>query len=838
MSTNAFYLGRSLHPQTLQSTGEPLYYNHADLTTHAVVVGMTGSGKTGLCITLLEEAALQGIPALMLDPKGDITNILLHFPDLLPEDFLPWLNPDEARRKGLSMEQAAQAVAAQWRVGLTDWDIPTQRLHALKNAAHFAVYTPGSTAGLPLSILASFAAPSLDWNANRELLRERISATVTGLLGLIGLNDLDPVRSREHILMANIFEAAWSQGKGLDLSELILQTQTPPFSRLGVFDINTFFPEKDRFALAMQLNNILAAPSFQSWLEGMPLDVGALLFGEDNRPRHSVFYLAHLNDSERMFFTTLLLSSLETWMRTQPGSTALRLLLYFDEIFGYLPPGRNPSSKPPLLRLLKQARAFGVGLLLATQNPVDVDYKALSNAGTWFVGRLQTEQDKQRLLDGLQGASPQLARSQVDALLSALGKRTFLLHNVHEQHPQVFTTRWAMNYLAGPLTRAQLPMLNALVGAALPVSRAQPSEEQSPQAPASAPRATAPLAESAQPGGAVNPSESAFSRTKPPLPAQVTEYFLPHQVTLSQAAKNAGEPLPVGAEAVGLLYRPALLVQGQVVFVQRKYNLQTQLTRAALVFDLTTRPLVRWEKHVVPPVDLTSLDAAPVTGARFAPPQGTFNDARSLTMLKNDFIEWLYRSQQVTVRLNSPLKVFAGPEISSAEFRRMCSEAARAAQQAELAKVNADFTRRAAALRDKLTREQRELARDEAELSQRKMEEAGTHLENVLSLFSRRRSLTTSLTKRRLTEQAKAEVDESLAAIAELEQQLQALADEQTKAVEAVKQRWQAVAAQVEEIALRPYKKDVSVTLFGVAWTPFHLLRTTEGWIELPAFAM
>lgn len=836
MPEDAFYLGRSLHPQTLQPTGESLYYDPADLTTHAVVVGMTGSGKTGLCITLLEEAALQGIPALMLDPKGDITNTLLHFPDLLPEDFAPWLNPDEARRKGVSMEQAAQQVAAQWRAGLADWEITAERLRALKNSAHFAVYTPGSSAGLPVSILASFAAPALEWNANRELLRERISATVTGLLGLIGLNDLDPVRSREHILLANIFEAAWSQGKGLDLGELILQTQTPPFTRLGVFDINTFFPEKDRFALAMQLNNILAAPSFQSWLEGMPLDVGALLFGEDSRPRHSVFYLAHLNDSERMFFTTLLLSSLETWMRTQAGSTTLRALLYFDEIFGYLPPGRNPSSKPPLLRLLKQARAFGVGLLLATQNPVDVDYKALSNAGTWFVGRLQTEQDKQRLLDGLQGASPQLARSEVDALLSALGKRTFLLHNVHEQHPQVFTTRWAMNYLAGPLTRAQLPMLNALAGAALPVSRALPVDGQSPQAPASSPQVAAPLMETAQPVGVVNLTESAFSQTKPPLPAQVTEYFLPHRVTLSQAVKNSGETLPVGAEVVGVLYRPALLAQGQVLFVQRKYNLQAELTRAALVFDLTARPLVRWDEHAAAVVDAASLDAVPVGGACFALPEGALNDARALTMLKNDFIEWLYRSQQVTVRANAPLKVFAGPEVSSAEFRRMCSEAARAGQEAELGKVNADFARRAAALRDKLTREQRELVRDEAELSQRKMEEAGTHLENVLSLFSRRRSLTTSLTKRRLTEQAKAEVDESLAAIAEFEQQLEALAQQQETALTTIKQRWQDVAAQVEEIALRPYKKDVSVMLFGVAWVPFHLLRVAENWIELPAF--
>ncbi|MBI3737478.1 MAG: ATP-binding protein, partial [Chloroflexi bacterium] len=402
MADKNFYIGRLFDTKKNQVTATPVEYDPADLTTHAVVTGMTGSGKTGLCIDLLEEAALQNIPAIIIDPKGDLTNLLLHFPDLAPQDFQPWIDPELARRAGETVEQAANAASSAWRKGLQEWGIGHEKMLALKNAAQFAIYTPGSESGIPVSVLSSLAAPDLDWNSNaapdldwesnREILREKISSTVTALLGLIGMEDIDPIQSREHILLSNLFETAWSQGKDIELTELILQTQTPPFDKLGAFPVDTFFPPKDRMALAMQLNNILAAPAFEVWREGQDLNIPALLFAKDGRPRHSIFYLAHLSDAERMFFVTLLFSAVETWMRTQSGSGSLRAILYMDEIFGYLPPQSNPPSKTPLLRMLKQARAFGLGLLLATQNPVDVDYKALSNAGTWIIGKLQTEQ--------------------------------------------------------------------------------------------------------------------------------------------------------------------------------------------------------------------------------------------------------------------------------------------------------------------------------------------------------------------------------------------------------------------------------------------------------------
>ena len=458
----AFYLGKEYDLEKGEILDRPVMYDARDLTTHAVCVGMTGSGKTGLCIDLLEEAALDSVPAIIIDPKGDVTNLLLTFPELQPSDFLPWVNVDDARRQGKSVEEYAESIASVWRNGLADWGEGPERIQRLKDSAEFLIYTPGSDAGLPVSILHSFAAPSLDWNEHEETLREQVQGTVSALLGLVGIQ-VDPVRSREHILLSHIFEHAWREGEDLDIARLIGLVQNPPMRKLGVFDLDTFFPQKDRFELAMALNNLIAAPGFERWLEGEPLDIGGILHGPSGKPRMSIFYIAHLSDSERMFFVTLLLQQIVTWMRSQPGTTSLRALVYFDEVFGYFPPVAEPPSKRPMMTLLKQARAFGLGMMLTTQNPVDVDYKGLTNTGTWFIGKLQTERDKMRVLEGLESAVSEagtlLDRSYLDKLISSLGSRVFLLHNVHEDKPVVFYTRWAMSYLRGPLTRRQVQEL-------------------------------------------------------------------------------------------------------------------------------------------------------------------------------------------------------------------------------------------------------------------------------------------------------------------------------------------------------------------------------------------
>ena len=458
----AFYLGRPVDLDRQEAAEEPLLYDSKDLLTHAVCVGMTGSGKTGLCIGLIEEAAIDGVPALVIDPKGDLGNLLLTFPDLRPQDFEPWVNADDARRAELSTAEYAAAQADLWRRGLASWGQDGERIRRLRQAAEFAIYTPGSEAGIPISVLASFAAPPPEVRQDADLMRERVATTVSGLLGLMGL-DVDPVQSREHILLSTLLHKRWSQGQDADLASLIRGIQDPPVDKIGVLDVDTFFPAKDRMRLALKLNNLLASPGFQSWLKGVPLDIGQLLYTESGRPRVAILSIAHLSESERMFFVALLLNELVSWMRSRPGTTSLRALLYMDEIFGFMPPVAEPPSKRPLLTLLKQARAYGVGVVLATQNPADLDYKGLSNTGTWFIGRLQTERDKLRILEGLEGVETGQGfdKQELDRIISGLGKRVFLLHNVHESQPELFQTRWVMSYLRGPLTRLQIGQLMA-----------------------------------------------------------------------------------------------------------------------------------------------------------------------------------------------------------------------------------------------------------------------------------------------------------------------------------------------------------------------------------------
>ncbi|MEK6207184.1 MAG: DUF87 domain-containing protein [Chloroflexota bacterium] len=458
-----FYLGREYDLEKKSSTGKNLVlYDSKDLVTHAVVVGMTGSGKTGLCVDIIEEAAIDGVPAVVIDPKGDLTNLLLTFPDLRPEDFRPWINEEDAARNGLAPDEYAKQQADLWRTGLESWGEDGERIRRLKAAADFAIYTPGSTAGIPVSIVRSFAAPPAALREDAELFRERVATTATSLLALVGIA-ADPVKSREHILLSTLFTAAWTAGQDLDLETVVGQVQKPPMGKIGALELDRFYSAKDREDLALRINGLIAAPGFAGWLQGEPLDIGAFYRSPAGKPRVSIFSIAHLSDAERMFFVALLLNEIYGWIRTQSGTTSLRAILYMDEIFGFFPPVAEPPSKRPMLNLLKQARAFGLGVVLATQNPVDLDYKGLANTGTWFLGRLQTDRDKQRVLEGLEGAaaaqSASFDRRSMGELLAGLTNRVFLMNNVHEDAPAVLESRWAMSYLRGPLTRDQIRIL-------------------------------------------------------------------------------------------------------------------------------------------------------------------------------------------------------------------------------------------------------------------------------------------------------------------------------------------------------------------------------------------
>lgn len=546
----AFYLGRTYDLAERRPTSDLLLYDSRDLVTHAVIVGMTGSGKTGLGIGLLEEAALDGVPAIAIDPKGDLGNLLLTFPALAPSDFRPWIDEAEAARRGLSPEALAEAEADAWRRGLAEWGQDGARIARLRSAVDLAIYTPGSHAGIGLSILRSFAAPPPEVREDAELLAERIATTVSGLLTLLG-EAVDPVRSREHILLSSLLRAAWQAGQDLDLAALVARVQSPPLSRIGVMEVEAFYPAADRFALAMRLNGLLAAPGFAPWLEGEALDVGRLLYTPDGKPRIAVVSIAHLGDAERMFFVSILLNEILGWARRQSGTTSLRAVLYMDEIAGYVPPVANPPSKPVLLTLLKQARAYGVGTVLATQNPVDLDYRGLGNAGTWFLGRLQTEQDKARLLDGLEGALAgrgAFGREDVDRILSSLGKRVFLMHDVHETRPEVFETRWTLSYLRGPLTRDQIRRLMATRHAGAPpasAASAGASHSAAPGPPAVAPGQSVPLfGQPATVRAATSPSRGPAAST-----AAEAATVVPEAVTGMAFASTGAAPGAGGHEA-------------------------------------------------------------------------------------------------------------------------------------------------------------------------------------------------------------------------------------------------------------------------------------------------
>ena len=817
-ANNDFFLGKAYDLDSGSMQEERIYYDPDDLTTHAVITGMTGSGKTGLGVIMLEEAALQGIPAIVVDPKGDLTNLVLHFPDLLPEDFQPWVDKDAARRDGISEEEAAQKAAALWKNGLASYGIDKSHIEALRDSAEFAVYTPGSDSGLPVSILASFSAPDIPWEGNREILRERISSTVTAVLGLVGIRNIDPVQAKEHILLSNIFEEAWKIGRDLDLETLITHVQSPPFDKMGVFTLDQFYPEKDRFSLAMLLNNFLAAPSFHIWLEGQPLDIGQMLSSKSGKPRHSIFYLAHLNDQERMFFVTLLYTAIESWMRTQKGSSGLRAMVYFDEIHGYLPPTMNPPSKNIILRMLKQARAFGVGLVLATQNPVDVDYKALSNAGTWLIGRLQTEQDKARLLDGLEGAAPGVDRRSYDRMISLLGKRVFLLHNVHDSGAKIFHTRWAMNYLTGPMTRAQIPALNALARAMERMTERTVPQEAAPKA--------------------AETSSTLGRDVVPVLPGSVPVFYYPVNRGISDALQEAAGQLPGEAPRPRYLYRPELVGQARVVYLARKYNISEEATFTVRIDEMRRRGLVRWENYVVDPVDLDLLEDQPLPESAFDTLDNlSIVDARLLTELEGDFSDWIYRTQTLRLRMNEALGVVADPGITDEEFRRMCEQAAEEKIQAEIDALQRKQKGQLDTLETRLSREENRLESYKDQLGHRRVEELGKGVENVLGMFtSSRRTVSTSLTKRRMTSQAKANVDKSQLEIKNIQRDIEQLKAEQADDLARVNQKWADALDQVVEEPVSAFKKDIYIERFGLVWLPFYAFEKGDDWVTVPAF--
>jgi hypothetical protein len=795
-----FYLGRPYDLATKQSKPGWLLYDSKDLVTHAVCVGMTGSGKTGLCIGLLEEAAIDGIPALIIDPKGDLANLMLTFPHLRGEDFAPWINEDDARKKGLSPADYATQQAELWKKGLGDWGQSGERIQKLRDAADVVVYTPGSNAGIPVSILKSFAAPSQEILDDAEMLRERISTTVTSLLGLVGV-EADPIKSREHILLSTILDHTWKAGQDLDLATLIQQIQTPPVAKIGVLDLDSFYPSKERFALAMQLNNLLAAPGFSAWLEGEALDVGQMLHSPGGKPRLAIFSIAHLNDAERMFFVTLLLSQTLGWVRAQSGTTSLRAILYMDEIFGYFPPVANPPSKQPLLTLLKQARAFGLGVVLATQNPVDLDYKGLANTGTWFIGRLQTERDKARVLEGLEGAAAssgkKFDKQGMEQTLAGLGNRVFLLNNVHEDAPEVFQTRWTLSYLRGPLTRSQIKMLmdpvkREMLGVRVKGKGAQPdSSDALSHVSRLTPRASRPM-----------------------LPPDVPQQFIPIRGTQPSGSTLVYQPMLLGASQVRVSDSKA------GVDVTQDVTLLVPISDGAVALD--------WDRAVEAGLALADLESSPADGAQFGAVPSAASKAKSYETWNKDFSGWLFRTQKVDLFKSPSTKEVSKPGESERNFRVRLQQSGREARDKQSDSLRQKYAPKIAALQDRIRRAGQMVERQQAESRSSQIQAAISVGASILSAFLGRKTISATNIGRATTAirgagraiKESKDVGQAEENVAALQQQLADLEAQFKTETDALAAAADPLNEKLETVSLKPTKANITVKLVALAWTP------------------
>jgi hypothetical protein len=782
----AFYLGRTVDPATGKRTDTPVLYDAKDLTTHGVIIGMTGSGKTGLAIGLLEEAAMDRVPVIAIDPKGDLANLLLTFPELRGEDFRPWINEDAARQQGESPEAFADGQAEAWRHGLAEWGQSGERIRQLRQQAEFAVYTPGSAAGRRVSVLKSFGAPAAAVMADPDALRERLQTTVSSLLALLGI-EADPLRSREHLLLSAILADAWTHGRDLDLGQLVLAIQKPPFARVGVMELEAFYPAKERFELALQLNGLLASPGFAAWMEGEPLDIPAILQAPSGRPRVAIFSIAHLGERERMFFVATLLNEILAWTRAQTGTQSLRALVYMDEIFGFFPPTANPPSKPPMLTLLKQARAFGVGLVLATQNPVDLDYKGLGNTGTWFIGRLQTERDKARILDALQGAmagSTPMPREELDRLLSGLGKRVFLMHNVHDPAPTLFTTRWTMSYLAGPMSLAQLKRFGGET----------PRGEDAGTAARSA----------AMP--AANGGVSATAR--PVLPPGIRESFV--------------APFR-GADAVR--YRPALLVAADVQYRSPKAGVDESRGLSVLA-PFTEGPVpVDWNGATETGLSLEHLESEPVTGAAFLPLPAEASAAKSYDRWSKEAQRWIQSAAPLTLWECKARRAHSRPGESEAEFRLRLADLRRAARDEAVAKLEARYAPKLQTLAERERRARQAVERKQSEAQQDTLGAAlavGTSL--LGAFFGGRRGSAASKAGTAIRSAGRAM--QGRQEIAQAAETVEAVRAEQARLAEEMKAAIADVTAAfdaedvLDELQIRPTLTGISIRLVTLLWLP------------------
>ncbi len=811
------FLGGSVDPSSHERTSTGADGNLTvatdTLTTHGVIVGMTGSGKTGLGVVLIEEALRAGLPVLAIDPKGDLTNLCLTFPDLAPADFRPWIDEAQAKNAGETPDDFAASQATMWSGGLAGWGLAGSDIGALRERTDFTIYTPGSDAGTALNIIGSLQVPA-DMS-DGEAVADEIEGYVTGLLALVDIA-ADPLSSREHILLSNLIHHSWAEGRELDLMTLVGMIPSPPIRKLGVFELDQFFPPDDRMKLAMKLNGLLASPSFASWSLGPPLDIASMLFDADGKGRCAIVTTAHLSDEERQFVTSLILAKLVTWMRRQSGTTDLRAMLYMDEVAGYLPPSAMPPTKKPLMTLMKQARAFGVGVVLSTQNPVDLDYKAMSNAGTWMIGRLQTDRDKARLLEGMSSAAGSVDVAAIDATISGLGKREFVLRRAGKDQPEVFTTRWAMSYLRGPMTRDQIALVTPEPTIVEATTAPTPAETTVP-APTAPVTMAAPAAETAL----AKTLASDESVVAPEVADGIAVRFV------DVAAPWLGD---VGGDSRGTVLHPAVVARVTIRYDETKADLVHDEEFEAVLFPLTD------------PVDVSSLiridyddrDLRPEApaGATYHLTATRIATKTFFTDIERDLRDHLTRSLSMEIPTNSALKLFGRPGESAEEFAKRCAQAADELADAEIAKLRDKYEVKSTKLRDQISAAEDRSAIAAEEAKGKKTSEffstAGSLLGGLLGGRKSKTKMATDLLgdagtaagRRGSTSASASRADAAENKTQRLVEQYDELEAELATEISEITERWDTAATATTPMTIGLERTDVNVTQLVLAWLP------------------
>ena len=751
-----FYLGLE--------NSEPFLYKNKDLTTHALIIGMTGSGKTGLGITLLEEAAIDNIPSIIIDPKGDLTNLALTFPQMRAEDFEPYIDEAEAQNKGLSVREFAEQTANTWREGIEGSYQDLARVELLKNSADFRIYTPKSSAGLGISLLSDFEAPK---GLNEEDLNNYVGGIATSVLSLAGISS-DNLSSPEFLLISQILSYHFGRGEGVSVVDLIAQIGNPPFDKIGVFDVNTFFPSDKRMALAMKINALIASPSFKLWCEGERLNIAKMLFDENGRARANIFSIAHLNDDERMFFVTLLLGEMIKWMRTTSGTSSLRAVLYMDEIYGFFPPNGNPPSKTPMLTLLKQARAFGLGCVLSTQNPVDLDYKGLSNIGTWFIGRLQTAQDKERVISGLSGiGSNPIDKSVLMEKISNLKKRNFLVKNINEDVLRVIETRFALSYLKGPLSNEQISNL-------MKDKKAEISSV----------------------SGA------------------------------AQGVKSAGAAKPVVSGEISQLYSygaslelsPYLYASAKMRFCDKGVDFTQQ---RSFLLSLSDGDEIDWNEASTR--EVANLSGQEQAGSLYGALPSFIAGAKNLNAQLKSFKEWLYRNEKL--ELFSALDLLSKPGESKEEFFVRLGDRANEALEAKTDEIAAKFEKEKARLEDKISRASEKYEKEKGDVLSRGVDAALNIGGAILGAFLGRSRSASNISKaisgaksahKILNERSEAKNAEN--SLSALQEELEVLTQKFEAEVDALKQSLDLKNIKLETKEISPKKTDIYDEKISLLW--------------------